>query len=193
MWHLLWAEQSDNAYKSGLIPPSLFLGGNPLEEVLPVCMGVLPLCLCEWQTGSRLEKGGTKGTLSLAFTVLLQMSLPSSCPAGSLVLALGQQQQAALCSLPAVGSTRLKWPSWRFDQNVLKAFPQILSFNFPKSYLVALRTLAVWEDRVMSWKQSRMNGCCVKGCWEFGVGWEASHLPLRGRSPCHVVEKRVGV
>lgn len=93
-------------------------------------------------TGSRLEKGDAKGTLGFAgpWWCSLQMSLPFSSPAGSLGLALGQ---AALCSLPAVGSTRLTWPSWRFDQNVLKAFPQIVSFNFNKSCLVALRTLAV--------------------------------------------------
>lgn len=40
-----WAESK--VIRRGLVPPSLFSGRNLLEGV-PVCMCVLPLCLCQW-------------------------------------------------------------------------------------------------------------------------------------------------
>lgn len=145
-------EQSDTAYRRGLIPPSLFLGGDPLEGVLPVCMGMLPLYLCEWQTGSGWKRVAQKAPGPCwALLVLPANVSPFLIPCWQLGLALGQQQQALL---PACcGEHEAQMAQLEFDQNVLKAFLQIVTFNFNKSYLVALRTLAVWGERVMSWKK----------------------------------------
>lgn len=106
------------------------------------------------QAASRLESGGHKRHPLVSVgpkRCPQQTSLPPLSPAPWLVL--GSRAAAAMggALLPAC---------WReqeakiahldiLAQNAFKAFPQIVVFNFTKSYLVALRTLAVEEGRVM--------------------------------------------
>lgn len=204
MWHLVWAvrvglrakwyhlEEGPHLPVPVFRSKSIGRGAACLHVRAPT----LPLRVDpKTQTGSRLEKGGTKGTLGLTGPLWssLQMSLPSSSPAGGSGLTLGQQQQhTVLCSLPAVGSTRLTWPSWRFDQNVLKVFPQIVSFNFNKSYL-ALRALAMWKGKGYVLKAKSGEWVLCEGLLRAWCGLRDITSSLRERSPCHVIEKHGGI
>lgn len=96
--------------------------------------------------------GGTDVTLGLAGSSRCpqQMSLPSLSPARWLGLVSGVAAVGSAL-LPAClpwGARGRNSPAGDLDQNVLKVFPQIVSFNFNKSCLVALRTLAVGEGMV---------------------------------------------
>lgn len=63
------------------------------------------------------------------------------------LLSSGNRQRSAACLL--WGAWGQNSPARDLAQNVLKAFPQIVGFNFNKSYLVALRTVAMGEGNVM--------------------------------------------
>lgn len=110
-------EHSDTAYRSGFIPPSLFLGGRG-AACLHGHAPTLPL----WATNrEQAGKGWHKRHPGPGWaSMVLPENVSPSRGWGSLALALGQQQQALL---PACcGEHEAQMVQLEFEQNVLKAF-----------------------------------------------------------------------